>query len=156
LHGRRLLWANLLALTVGVGLTVSLVPPLGVWGAVIGNVSAACSVFGFLLVGELRNLSVNWRAGAHSVLPFLVGAAACVATWLGIGALEWPPIPSALAAALAGLVLTVTAMRLTRSGMSADDVAAVLRSVPNSLRSPAAMILRSLTMRTKPVTRRGR
>lgn len=149
LGGRRLLWANLLSLTVGLGLTVSLIPPLGVWGAVIGNVSAACSIFGFLLVGELRDLSLSWRAGAHSVLPFLLGAAVCAGTWLGIGALHWPPIPSALAASVAGLVLTALAMRLTRSGMSPDDVAAVLRSVPNRLRGPAAMTLRSVTMRRR-------
>jgi O-antigen/teichoic acid export membrane protein len=148
LHGRRLLWANLLSLAVGVGLTVSLVPPLGVWGAVLGNVAAACSVFGFLLADELRNLRLTWRAGAHSVLPFLLGAAACGASWLGIGALSWPPIPSALVAAVAGLGLTVGALRLTRSGMTSDDTAAVLRSVPGRLRGPARLVLRSVTVRS--------
>lgn len=147
LQGRRLLWANLLSLTVGVGLTVALVPLLGVWGAVLGNVASACSLFGFLLVGELRNLGLGWRAGAHGFLPFLLGATACAATWLGIGALTWPAIPSALAAAVAGLLLTVGALRLTRSGMAAADAEAVLRSVPGRLRRPVSLVLRSVTVR---------
>lgn len=141
LSGGRLLAMNLTALVVDVGLMLLLIPPLGVWGAVLGNACAAVVLFGLLLGGELRSLGLAWGSGLRSVQPYLWGTVVCAAVWSGVSALRWEPVPSALTAAACGLVLVVVALRVTGSGLTAADADAVLRAMPARLRAVAAPVV---------------
>ena len=145
LSGVRLLWVNLVALVVNIALALSLIPILGVWGAVIANIGAAATQLGILLAGEIRTLGVTWAATAHSLLPAAVGAAACLGSWFATQALGWGAAPTAVAAGTLGLVLVILGLRATRSGLDETDAQAIQGSLPSRLSTLTRPLLRLCT-----------
>jgi len=130
LKGLWLLWLNLTALVVNVGLMVVLIPFLGVWGAVLGNVTSVVVLFLLLLITEARSLGVGVGRAFRDVTPYVVGVLACGAAWVTTVWLGWGPVASAPVAAVVGLGLLVGGLRLSRSGLTPDDAEAVQRSLP--------------------------
>lgn len=144
LKGTWLLWMNLVSLLVNVGLIVGLVGPLGVWAAVLGNLCAAIVLFACLLVIEARSLRLPVRHVLAAIVPFFLGTGVSVGTWWWISGTGWPPVLSAVVAAVSGMVLYLGLLRLTRTGLTIADVDAIERSVPKPLRRVATPLLRAV------------
>lgn len=150
LKGVWMLWMNLVALAVSLGLMVLLIPHLGVWGAVVANVSSAAVLFGLLLVTEVRAVGIGAAQVFRDVTPFLLAVVVCGASWWGTSWLAWGAVPSTVVAGLSGAVLLVAAMRLTRSGLTPEDAEAVGRALPRRLRRVFAVVFRILTTVRRP------
>lgn len=145
LSGTRLLWVNIVALLVDVILAVALIPPLGVWGAVIANIGAASTQLGLLLIGEVRATGLGWGTVLASTSPTVIGGVACLGAWYGSHALAWTPLLTAVAAGSLGLVLLAVGLRVTRSGLAPGDTAAILASMSPALSRLARPVLQVLT-----------
>ncbi len=146
LSARRMLSANLFALAVDVGAAISLVPVWGAWGAVIANISGAMTRLGFLLVDEVRHLRLDPRVVAHALLPVGSGAIACGLAWAGAAAISFNPVARAVAAGALGMVVFALLLRLSGSGLAADDAAVIGRAAPRGTRRLARLTLRVLTV----------
>jgi O-antigen/teichoic acid export membrane protein len=141
LSGVRLLLVNLCALAVNVVLIVALVPALGVWAAVLGNVVASLTQITVLLVSESRTFGVAGSEVLRSVLPFVLGCLACGASWFGTSWLGLDPVPSAVLAAVGGTGALVLLFRITRTGLTRADTSAITMSVPRAVRKVAGPAL---------------
>ena len=141
LSGVRMLVANLAAVAVDVVLLVALVPSLGVWGAVVGNVAAALTQLVLLLGGELRSVGLTWGSALRSGLPVVLGGGGGLAAWLVTMAFGWEGVLGASVSGILGAVLILAALRVTRTGLSHADADAVARSVPGRLRPLATRVL---------------
>ena len=145
LAGRRVLVINLVALAVDVVLVLALIPSIGVWGAVIANVTAALTQLTLLLAGELRALALPWGAMLRQTIPFFIGAGACGTVWLLGRMLDLQPLLSSVLMAGGGLVIYLFGLRLARTGLAEGDSGAILRTVPERFRRTAARALRLFT-----------
>jgi O-antigen/teichoic acid export membrane protein len=142
LRGRSILTMNLVSLAFGVAVAVTTIGPLGAWGAVLAKAAVTLSRTGYLLVAEAD----SFRTGRLTVLRDLTPL------WLGIAA-AWAcyvvAVPSAhtvlasLAAALAGAIVFVVGLRLTRSGLTPRDAAVAVEVLPGPL-APVARVLSPL------------
>lgn len=141
LLGVRMLVVNLVSLALNLLLMVLLVPTLGVWGAVIGNSVSAVTQLLVLLVGEARLAGLSLGTSIRGVAPYVAGAAACVAAWLSVSALAWPPIAASIASAAVAFVLFVGLLWLGRTGLARSDVDAITRSLPGPVRAVARPML---------------
>ena len=148
LLGTRILWVNLTALVVDVVLAVTLIPPLGVWGAVIANVAGSVTQLGILLAGEVKALGVRWVDAGQDLLPTGVGAAGCLGSWAIAAAVGIPPVPTSLVAGALGLGFVVLGLRWTRSGLAAGDAEAILRSMPARLAQVTRPLLAACSFRS--------
>ena len=95
---RGLLTANIVALVVDVGLAITLIPLIGVWGAVIANVMGALSRLSLLVRGETRALGMSRRGVTRQVAPALLAMPIAVVVWLAGARCRghrswWPPWP---------------------------------------------------------------
>jgi len=137
------------ALIVDLFLAVALIPVFGVWGAVVANVAGSAVQLGLLLRGELVVLSLSWRTAARDVLPVAVGIAACLTSWALASAVTSLPLAEALLAALLGLIMLITGLRVSRSGLSAADAAALSSNLPSPLTELVSGPLRWVTARAR-------
>ena len=142
---RGLLTANVVALVVDVVLAITLIPLIGVWGAVIANVMGALSRLSLLVRGETRALGMSRRGLTRQVAPALLAMPIAVVVWLAGSQVPRAPVVVAALAAFVGIALLVLAMRLTRSGLNEQDKAALSRSLPTRLARISTPFLRVLT-----------
>jgi len=142
LSGRTLLLVNVAAVIVDLALMLVLVPFLGLWGAVIGNVAASLTQIIIVMITEARALKVRNSNMLHSILPYAVGTVACALAWFGTGALRLSAVPSAAVAASAGIVIVILLIRLLRVGLTLADVGAVVSALPSWSRRTAQIVLR--------------
>ncbi|WP_435736841.1 oligosaccharide flippase family protein [Cellulosimicrobium sp. PMB13] len=145
LSGNRLLVVNLCALVVNVGTMFALVPVLGVWGAVLGNVAAALLQVTMLLVSESRIFGVGGRDVLRAVAPFALGAVAGGGSWYAVSLLGLPSVAAAVVAATLGLVLLVLLLHLVRAGLTPEDSSAITGSLPRTIARIAGPFLRLCT-----------
>lgn len=145
LKGTWMLWMNLVSLAVSLGLMMLLVPHLGVWGAVVANVSSAAVLVGLLLATEVRAVGIGAAQVLRDVAPFLLAVVVCAASWWGTSWLAWGAVPSAVLAGLVGAVLLVGAVRLTRTGLTPEDAEAVGRALPRRVQRVFAVTFRVMT-----------
>lgn len=125
--------ANVVALVVDVALALALIPPLGVWGAVIAN-----AVGGVLAVG----LTIRWlpRTSGLAATRVRVGrlvwmiALSCVAAYLlGVAAGELHPALGAVAAFSVGGSAFFLLARVSGGLLPAGDANALLDILPARL-----------------------
>lgn len=150
LSGWTLLLTNLAALAVDVVLMLALIPPFGVWGAVIANLTAALARLGLLLRAELRGLALRWADMLRGSLPIFLGAGACLASWSVAGQSALAPGWTALLAGGLGLLMLLGMLAVARSGLSRDDADAILHAFPARLSLIAAPLIRMLTWVREP------
>ena len=136
LGGRRILWISLVVLVANVGLGVTLIPILGVWGA-----TACCGVAMVVRVvlvttGEARSLGVTWTLLMRNVGAILLGIVVVLGLWATVRGLDQSPVLMALVVALLGGVIYVCVLRLSRLGLSQGDLEAISRALPARLRGP--------------------
>ena len=133
------------ALAADVVLAFSLIPVLGVWGAVVANVSAQCVSIVGLTVSELRVQALSWRDLERAVRAWTLSLLA-VPVALGAGALltgAMPRLAVAIASALVGAGTYAAGLRLTGPALGGGDAAVVLETLPASL-SPVTRRVLSL------------
>jgi O-antigen/teichoic acid export membrane protein len=147
LRGGRLLGINLVALVVDIALAVALIPAIGVWGAVVANVVGAATCLALLLRGEIGALGLTVRGSFHSASPALIGAGVCVVVSAAARLSPLPELATAGGIGALGLVLVISLLRVTGTGLEPDDAAAVIAAVPQRLRSSAARGIRLLVQR---------
>ena len=149
LSGWPLLWTNLIALGVDVLLMLALIPVLGIWGAVVANLTAALIRLVLLLRGELRGLELGWAVLLRNASPLALGIASCIAAWLLGSSLSAQAglnsVVAAVAAGLLGAALLVGLVRLTGSGLTRADADAIVRGLPAALARPGRLALRAVT-----------
>ncbi len=142
LSGNRLLAVNLIAVLVDVALLLILIPPLGVWGAVIGNAVAATTKFAILLAGERRGLALPWRAVLWACAPLAIGNLVSLSTWFGLQAAGLHDVIAAVTAGVVGTLSTVVLLRALRTGLTPGDADAIRAVLPVRLQGPATPLLR--------------
>ncbi|SDB79867.1 Membrane protein involved in the export of O-antigen and teichoic acid [Raineyella antarctica] len=141
LAGGRVLLVNVIALSVDIVLAVLLIPPLGVWGAVIANVAASWTQLVGFLAGELRSLDMGWLVVARQSRPFVLGAGVCGAVWGLVWWIDVSPVLAAMIAGSVGLALFSTGLRAGRTGFTSGDTHAIIRTVPVRMRPLARGVL---------------
>ena len=141
LLGSRLLLTNIVSLGANVVLMLVLVPLLGVWGAVIGNVTSAVLQLLILLLGESRLAGLRWTTTMASLGPYAAGGMACVSVWALVTALAWPTIVASAVAAAGSFALFVGLLWLARTGLSRADVDAIGRALPGPVRPVGRALL---------------
>ena len=135
LSASRVLTASVIALAVDVVLALGLIPLWGVWGAVVANVGAATTQMLILLVSELTALHLSWAAVGRDTVPVFIGAVVALLAWYAstfVPSVWW----AAAVAAVIGVVGVVGLLRVGRSGLTAGDLGAVVRVLPERVRGP--------------------
>jgi O-antigen/teichoic acid export membrane protein len=144
----QVLIASLVALVVDVVLALALVPLWAVWGAVVANVAAALTQMLMLLASELTALHVSWTEVGRDTIPVFVGAFVALLAWSAstlVSSVWW----AATVAASVGVLGVVVLLRLLRSGLTAGDLGAVERALPERLRGMVGTTLRSVRWRAE-------
>lgn len=147
LSARRLLTANLAALGVDVALALALIPPLGLWGAVVANASAMVVQLAMLLESERRDLALSGWNVLSMLTPVLIGSTACLLAWWLSGSLHWAPAPTAALSSALALLILWAGLKVTKSGLEAEDSDAILRNLPPRLVPSARWSLDRFTRR---------
>ncbi|UUZ44041.1 oligosaccharide flippase family protein [Janibacter limosus] len=147
LSARLMLVANIVALVVDVVLAVALIPSMGLWGAVIANAAGTLTRLTVLLWSETRALRVRPASVVAALLPTVIGALGCTLARLVSGQLPVPVLAQAVVAALVAVTFLIAGMRLTRTGLTRADVAAVERALPRRLEVAGKVALSFVTQR---------
>ncbi|RBY96258.1 hypothetical protein DQ237_10380 [Blastococcus sp. TF02-8] len=141
------LWLTVAALIVDVVLALSLIPPLGLEGALVANVGGQVTFLCLLVVGEARLGGQAVREVMTPMGSWLVGLlAALVATTVPLLLSIEVWIAAPIAAAL-GAVVFVMGVRYSRFGPDANDWEAVKRVFPACLARPIDTAARILNAR---------
>lgn len=152
LQGQRLLWVNVVAVVVSVGLAVVLIPILGIWGAVAGNIGGVVIGLVLLLGGELRTLSYPASQALRDIVPLLIGGLVSWTAWvpvglLGVDLMSPYAVVAAVVAGAIGLFLVLGLMWVTRTGMTRADGEAISRALPTRLASGVGPLFRLVCRR---------
>jgi O-antigen/teichoic acid export membrane protein len=134
-----ILKANVIALGVDAVLAFSLIPIIGVWGAVVANILGSLADLPILLVFEMRTQGTTLGEFVRSVRAWLI---ALVATGLAVGVALLAGQNAWLRAGVAfsvGTAVFIGGIRLFHAGFNDGDREALLRSVPRVLRGPASL-----------------
>ena len=131
--GGELLRASVIALIADVVLAVALIPVLGVWGAVIANVTGALLSLAILAHWELRVLGISWgpRCGTPRDLGGVAHRYRCSS--LLVPSYPGAPGPSLSWRPSSGGSSYVAALRLFGIGLNGADNAAISRALPPRL-----------------------
>ncbi len=141
LSAGELLRASVIALVADVALAVALIPVLGVWGAVIANVTGALLSLVILAHWELRVLGISWATALRDMLAIWVASLVAVLLVLIVPLVPGGPWAHAVTAALVGGVVYVLVLRLFGAGLNSADNAAIGRALPGGLRWLAVPLL---------------
>ncbi|MDC5697698.1 lipopolysaccharide biosynthesis protein [Intrasporangium calvum] len=147
LAGGAVLKLNLLAVIVNLTLILTLLPLLGLWGAVIANLAGLLVRNLLLLVTEARDAQVPLSTALVDMAPLLVGSAACLLVYGITRTAPFGLVGSAAVAAIAGLLAYTIGLRLLHLGLAATDEAAIEAGVSAGLRPVASRMLRVLSHR---------
>ena len=147
LSAGEMLRATSVALLLDVVLALTLIPPLGVWGAVVANVGGSLTSLVLLTRSELRGLGIGTGLATRDALPSVVGAVLAAALMVAGSALPGSEWLRAVATALLGGAAYVVVLRLTRSGLTRPDADAIIRGLPGPARRIGPPVLRLLAAR---------
>ncbi len=131
-----ILKANILALGVDLVLAFSLIPIIGVWGAVVANILGSLADLPILLAFEMRNQATTFGdiiRSAQSWLVALGAMALAIGTALLVGQNVW--LRSGVAFGV-GSIVFVGGVRLLHAGFDTGDRRAAVESAPRLLRGP--------------------
>lgn len=144
---RHLLVVNIVALIVNVSAAFLLIPPLGIWGAVLANIAGVLTRMVVLLAGEARALDIRKSAVLRMLTPVACGIAAAWVSW-GVAVLTpLPAIADACVCGAVGLVAVLALLRLCRTGIDAHDAHVIVDGVPRLLAPIARPFIALVTRR---------
>lgn len=146
LSARVILGANLSALAVNLAVALTLIPTIGMWGAVASNAAASLTQLLVLLISERRALGVGAAELLGFLTPALLAAGATATGWAITHPLGLPRVVEAVIAVAVASGLLLVGLRLTHSGLDGQDRDAVARALPRRAQ-PAASSLLSLVVR---------
>lgn len=146
LSAMELLRANIVALAVDAVLAISLIPFIGIWGAVAANVGAAGVRFAMLVGGEIGHLGMRWGEVAYLVRPALIGVVLCGGLWL-VTRPVGDGVSTALLAGAVGLAGYVLALKFGRTGLTDADARSIARPFQGRLRPVLGVLLPLITRR---------
>jgi O-antigen/teichoic acid export membrane protein len=148
-RGAMIFKATAVALVVDVVVAVTLIPVFGAWGAVVANVLGQPVGLVWLAVTEPLAMEQGLRGLPRLYRPFLLGAAAGVVA-LGTGSVleDASAILAAAGAVVAGGGLFITAVRVTRAGLSLQDVDALVGAMAKPIQPCVSWLLRPVTTPT--------
>lgn len=135
------------ALVADVVVAVALIPTFGAWGAVVANVIGQLVSLVWLAAKEPQIVTGGFRrtVGLYRafVLGSLIGAGA-----LGAGALleSSSALGAPIIGGIAGGVLYVVSVHLSRSGLKIDDRDALIRAMPSAAQRHLSWLLRPVTV----------
>lgn len=147
LSARRLLSVNLISLAVNVILAVTLIPGLGVWGAVIANAGGVLVRMAILLDGEARALALPLRSILALLTPVAVGIASAWLAWGAATLTDLPGLVEAVLCGVIGLTAVLVLLRLFSSGLEMADAQAILHAAPRGTRTVLRLLLSFVTRR---------
>ena len=147
LSAGEMLKATSVALVVDVVLALALIPPLGVWGAVIANVGGSMTSLLLLTRSELRGLGITVSLAMRDALPCFVGAALAGVLMVAGDVTPGNEWLRALGVAVVGGLVYVAVLRVTRSGLTVPDADAIIRALPRPARRVGPWVLGLLTGR---------
>jgi O-antigen/teichoic acid export membrane protein len=138
--------ATAVALAVDLAVAVTLIPMFGAWGAVAANVLAQPVGIVWLAVTEPLAMERGLRGLARSYRPFLFGIGASIVA-LGTGSVleAASAILAPAGAFVAGGALFIAAVRLTRTGLTVQDVDALVGAVAKPIQPYLSWLLRPVT-----------
>lgn len=137
-NGRRrggvLLRANMISLLIGTLLAIAVIPVLGVWGAVIGNVAGQSIALGLIVTSEIKaqgsSLGAYLRLTRVTILAVPIGVLAAL---LGLSA-GHHPLVAAPVSALAGLAALYVVVRLgPRPPLEEGDISGIRAYLPTRI-----------------------
>lgn len=149
-NGRRrggvLLRANAISLVIGTLLAIGLIPMLGVWGAVIGNVAGQFCAVAPIVMSEMKEQGIPLSTYLHQArLTMAAIPIGTVVTLTGLGAEH--PIIAAPAVSLAGLLTLFAVARLgSRRPLDPEDVSGMRDVLPRSVGSWLDRVVSSLRL----------
>lgn len=141
LGGRRILWVNLAALIINLGLALVMIPLFGAWGAVVACAGGMVASALMISAGEVRSLEVRVADLTGSIGAMLVALPIAAGVWFASGLVELPLVWLAACAALTGGVAYVVMIRLLRTGLTRQDVQAIAGNLPPGLAQPGRSVL---------------
>jgi O-antigen/teichoic acid export membrane protein len=138
--------ATAVALAVDLAVAVTLIPMFGAWGAVAANVLAQPVGIVWLAVTEPLAMTRGLRGLARIYRPFLFGIGASIVA-LGTGSVleAASAILAPAGAFVAGGALFIAAVRLTRTGLTVQDVDALVGAVAKPIQPYLSWLLRPVT-----------
>jgi O-antigen/teichoic acid export membrane protein len=142
LSAGELLRANSIALVVDVVLALTLIPLLGVWGAVIANASGALTSLLLLTRWELDVLGIRWRSALRDSSALWLASVIAIALVLVVPHIPGGPWLHAVAAGIIGAGAYLLGVRVLKIGLTHADADAILRSLPGPMRKGASPLLR--------------
>jgi O-antigen/teichoic acid export membrane protein len=134
------------ALVVDVVAAVALIPPWGVWGAVVSNALGQLVAIGWLAAAEPFVKERGVRGFLHLQRAFIVGSAAMGGSLLvGVIVVNRSALLAIVVAFVVGAVLFVVGLRLLRCGLTTEDREALLQAVGESRRRYVVLLLRPVS-----------
>lgn len=141
-----LLRANLICLMVDAALALSLIPLVGLWGAVAA--SAVAQILSLVLLTRIsrRSLGVSTRELVRSTRTFYIGAALGTAAALVCALPGLSVLARILLVGLGPVALMMVLRWRPVLRLTADDAASILRGMPDRLSHVAEPLMRHLQM----------
>lgn len=138
--------ANAVALLVDAAIAVALIPEFGAWGAVAAAVLGQLVALVWLVLAEPLVRMSPLREVLRLYRPFLAGlAVAAIVLPLGVELRHLSALLASLGAGSLGIVLYVLTIRITRSGLTAEDVDALVQAVAAPFQRWLSGLLRTVT-----------
>jgi O-antigen/teichoic acid export membrane protein len=137
-----LLRINLVALALDAVIAVTLIPPLGLIGALMANAGAQIVVLTLLVVVEARRESEPVRAVLRSMSGWGVGLISALVAVGASSLLEARPLVAFLAALVLGAAVFVLGTRHFRAGLQESDWQVLESALPGALRPSVKLAAR--------------
>lgn len=141
LSARLFLLANSVALAVDVLLALTLIPTMGLWGAVIANGAAILTRLSILLVSESRDLDVALHSVLSALTPTGIAALTSVLAWFAVGSAPISVVAQAVMGGAVAVSLLLLIMRVTGTGITHADATALLTIMPSRLKPVLARVM---------------
>jgi len=129
------------ALVVDVAVAVALIPPLGLWGAVIANAAGALVAIVLAARAVAGKGSVRLAGIAAPRLLFITAAAAAASTGAGLLASQLHALAATAAAVLVGTATFVVGARLAGGLVTGGDARVVAEALPRPLARAFALLV---------------
>lgn len=149
LSARSMLQANAAALCVNLVAVMTLIPALGLWGAVIANMLGGLTLLVLLVESERRDLGLTPGEVLHWLQPVFIAGLGTVLGWVVVTQVPLTALPGAVVASSISLLVLVAVMRATRCGLDRADAEAILRIAPPRLKPVLHTVLIVLVVRRR-------
>lgn len=143
-----LLKVGMTAFLIDIALAFSLIPVLGLWGAVLANTAAQATMLVILAIVECRASRIRLGTYLMSVAPLFVAAVVAAGASLAAMAFRIPLAFAIAGAVLLSTMILVVTLRAAKTGLHPADVDAIVDTLPRRLQSVARTVFACLVSQT--------